>query len=235
MTRTLQQLKESVERLIEQQGKYATVAAWIEDVFEMDEENNPTPYPIEIAEEVLYDVEDLDYIHSQILECIYDIISIVETSPKMNNKQQLLETEQQHNKLKKQLETPTIQEAKVGDTLEDGSIVIKKENGLALVVAPKSTEVQCQWSRQFTEVFDKLSSEGFVSSQWFIPSVEQLKLAYKVIPNEINNVLYWSSSENDQEKYIILAAGAFRVHNGIQHSLLNSYTLYVRSVRCISY
>jgi len=40
MNRTLQQLKESVDRLIEQQGANASCAAFIftkEDVFEMDE------------------------------------------------------------------------------------------------------------------------------------------------------------------------------------------------------
>jgi hypothetical protein len=77
------------------------------------------------------------------------------------------------NKLKEQLKeqkAPTIQEAKVGDTLEDGSILLKKGNGFALVVAPKSTEVQCPWTKQFSEVFDKLNSEGFIPSQWFVPT-----------------------------------------------------------------
>jgi C-terminal processing protease CtpA/Prc len=61
----------------------------------------------------------------------------------MNNMQELYQsiedTEQQLNKLKKlkelleQLKPDTIQEAKVGDTLEDGPVVLKKENGLALL------------------------------------------------------------------------------------------------------
>ena len=56
----------------------------------------------------------------------------------MNNMQELYQsiedTEQQLNKLKKLkelLEPDTIQEAKVGDTPEDGPIALKKENGLA--------------------------------------------------------------------------------------------------------
>ena len=167
-----------------------------------------------------------------------DIIGIVETTPKqMNNKQQLLqsiqETEAQLNKLKEQLEqqkAPTIQEAKVGDTLEDGSIVLKKENGLALVVAPKSTEVQCQWSKQFSEVFDKLNSKGFISSQWFIPTVEQLQLAYAVLPNEFNKQWYWSSSETT-------ASNACNVcyNVGTQGFSSKSGACCVRSVRCVSY
>ena len=100
--------------------------------------------------------------------------------------QSIQETEAQLEKLKKQLQTPTIQEAKVGDTLEDGSIVIKKENGLALLVAPESTEVRCRWTKEFPEVYLKLTEEGFIPSQWFIPSVEQLQLAYKVIPSEFD-------------------------------------------------
>jgi hypothetical protein len=166
----------------------------------------------------------------------YDIVSIVETSPKqMNNKQQLLQsikdTEQQLEKLKKQLtqKAPTIQEAEVGDVLEDGSIVIKKENGLALVVAPKSTEVKCQWTKQFSEVYSKLNHFGFIPSQWFVPTVEQLALAYKVIPDEFNKEWYWSSSEyNASTSWIINSKG------GTQFSL-KSHNCHVRSVRCISY
>lgn len=154
----------------------------------------------------------------------------------MNNNQQLLksiqETEEQLNRLKEQLnkKTPTIQEAVVGDTLEDGSILIKKENGLALVVAPKSTEVRCKWSKEFSEVFDKLNSEGFNPSQWFIPSVEQLKLASKVIPDEFDNDWYWSSSEINAS----IACNVF-FNNGTQNCNCKINTICVRSVRCVSY
>jgi hypothetical protein len=136
-----------------------------------------------------------------IMRSEYDIVSIVETSPKQMNNKQLLQsikdTEQQLEKLKKQLtpKAPTIQEAEVGNVLEDGSIVIKKENGLALVVAPKSTEVKCKWTKQFSEVYSKLNHFGFIPSQWFVPTVEQLALAYKVIPDELDMEWYWSSRE----------------------------------------
>ena len=154
----------------------------------------------------------------------------------MNNKQQLLQsiqdTEQQLAKLKGQLnkKTPTIQDAEVGDTLEDGSIVLKKENGLALVVAPKSTEVKCKWSRQFSEVFEQLASHGFIPSQWFIPTVEQLQLAYAVLPNEFNKQWYWSSSETT-------ASNACNVcyNVGTQGFSSKSGACCVRSVRCVSY
>lgn len=73
MARTLQQLKESVERLIEQQGNDAPVAAFIftnEDVFVMDEDNNPDYVSREIAETVLDNVEDYDYIFTEIFNII---------------------------------------------------------------------------------------------------------------------------------------------------------------------
>jgi hypothetical protein len=149
----------------------------------------------------------------------------------MDNKQQLLQsikdTEAQLNKLKEQLEAqkaPTIQEAKVGDTLDDGSIVLKKENGLALVVAPKSTQVKCQWTKQFSEVFDKLSSEGFNPSQWFIPSVEQLQLYL----DYSFKGWFWTSSELD-------ANHASGVSNGSLYNFNKCATICVRAFRCISY
>jgi len=154
----------------------------------------------------------------------------------MNTKQQLLksiqETEEQLVKLKEQLnkKTPTIKDAEVGDVLEDGSIVLKKENGLALVVAPKSTEVHCKWSKEFSEVYDKLYSEGFTPSQWFIPSVEQLKLAYKEIPDEFNKKCYLSSSESN-------ASSACFVDflNGVHCNYSIRNTSSIRAFRCISY
>jgi hypothetical protein len=73
MARTLQQLKESIERLIEQQGPDAPVAAYIftnEDVFKMDEDGNPDPVPLEIAEKVLDNVDSYDYPYEIIFDCI---------------------------------------------------------------------------------------------------------------------------------------------------------------------
>ena len=74
MARTLQQLKESVDRLIQQQGPDAPVAAFLftnEDVFTMDEECNEQYVPIETAEKVLDAVEsDYDYLYEEIFNCI---------------------------------------------------------------------------------------------------------------------------------------------------------------------
>lgn len=73
MARTLQQLKESIERLIEQQGADAPVAAYIftqEDVFKMDEDGNPESLSLEIAEKVLDNVDAYDYPYEVIFDCI---------------------------------------------------------------------------------------------------------------------------------------------------------------------
>ena len=73
MARTLEQLKQSIDNLIQQQGKDAPVAAFIftnEDVFVMDEDGNPDSVHREIAETVLDNVEDYDYIFTEIFNCI---------------------------------------------------------------------------------------------------------------------------------------------------------------------
>jgi hypothetical protein len=168
---------------------------------------------------------------------IIEISEIVKIDKTMStNKQQLLQaigdTEQQLEKLKEQLnaQAPTIQNARVGDTLEDGSIVLKKENGLALVVAPIATEVSCQWSKDFPEVFDRLAGLGFIPSQWFVPTVGQLMLAYRVIPGEFSKEIYWSSSDYS-------ASGAYLVFfdNGGQYKITKSDPSLVRAFRCVSY
>jgi hypothetical protein len=185
-------------------------------------------YPFEM--EVLWGIEtwtaEGNYVHGA--ECPMDIVMIVKTQPKLQLLQSIKDTEEQLAKLKEQLkEAPTIKDAEVGDTLEDGSIVIKKENGLALLIAPKSTEAKCKWSKEFSEVFDQLASQGFNKSQWFVPTVDQLKLAFKVIPDEFNNE-YWSSCDKN-------AFRALCVFIGNQYNVVKENTFRVRAFRCVSY
>jgi len=76
MARTLQQLQESITRLIDQQGPDAPVAAFIftmNDVFLMDEDTlEETPLPVDVCADVLNEVEDSDYICEQVFEMIDD-------------------------------------------------------------------------------------------------------------------------------------------------------------------
>jgi hypothetical protein len=83
----------------------------------------------------------------------------------------------------------------VGDVLPDGSIVVYKEEAELLIAAPKETEVRCQWSEDFAQVFEKLSRHGFNSVEWFIPNVGQLRLAYLHNKKAFSATFYWSSTE----------------------------------------
>jgi hypothetical protein len=77
MNRTLQQLKESVEKLIEQQGADASCAAFIftkEDVFEMDDDGNEVYCEAKITNKVLNDLDETDYILEKAFDCIEDYI-----------------------------------------------------------------------------------------------------------------------------------------------------------------
>jgi hypothetical protein len=78
MARTLQQLQESITRLIDQQGPDAPCAAFIftmEDVFLCDEDTlEETPLPVDVCADVLNEVEDSDYICEQVFEMIDDEI-----------------------------------------------------------------------------------------------------------------------------------------------------------------
>ena len=79
MNRTLQQLKESVERLIEQQGADASCAALIftkEDVFNLDDDGNPVYCSEEIVDQVLDDLDGTDYLIEKAFECIEDYIRV---------------------------------------------------------------------------------------------------------------------------------------------------------------
>jgi hypothetical protein len=150
----------------------------------------------------------------------------------LQSKIQELESELQQFKqqLSNYKDHPTIQEASVGDVLEDGCIVLQKSNGLALLVSPKSTEVRTTWSREFPEVFNKLEEEGFNPSQFFIPTKEQLNLAYKTIPQHFASALYWSSTE------FTATVACFQLFtNGTILYITKSNALCVRAFRCVTY
>ena len=124
----------------------------------------------------------------------------------------------------------TIETASVGDVLEDGSIVLQKSNGLALLVAPSSTEVEATCSKEFAEVFEKLKEQGFNPSQWFIPTKEQLILAYETIPNEFSATFYWSSTEFNATNACFVY---FTI--GIAFNVFKSNACCVRAFRCVTY
>jgi hypothetical protein len=145
------------------------------------------------------------------------------------------ETEEQLASLRKQLEQPefpTLAEAKPGDKLENGCIVVHKfsEVRLALIAAPESTERFCEWSKEFSDVFDCLVERGFDKSQWFIPTVGQLNLAYKNCSEHFSAPLYWSSDEASSTSSCLVS-----FNNGSQDTASKTFTLCVRAFSLVSY
>ena len=74
--KTLSQLKQRIDQLIENQGEESPVAAFIytkEDVVQYDGDFNEVEIEDNtIIEDVLYNVEDTDYIYTQIQDIIDD-------------------------------------------------------------------------------------------------------------------------------------------------------------------
>jgi len=73
---TLSQLKQRIDKLIETQGEESPVAAFIytkEDVVQFDDDGNEVEIEDNrIIEDVLYNVEDTDWIYTQIQDSIDD-------------------------------------------------------------------------------------------------------------------------------------------------------------------
>jgi len=80
MNYSLSELKDRVNKLIEQQGEDAQCAAWIytrEDVFEIDEKGDEVYYyekDIDLVNDVLADTGGSDYTYQIIQETIDDAI-----------------------------------------------------------------------------------------------------------------------------------------------------------------
>ena len=85
MYRTLSELRDSINQMIESQGEDAGCAAFVftqNDVFEYNEETNQEEYfPSLFTQDVLCDVGGSDYIYEQIGEVIDDAISLRKQLP----------------------------------------------------------------------------------------------------------------------------------------------------------
>ena len=85
MFRTLSELRNSINNLIEQQGEDAPVAAFVftqHDVFEFNEDTNQDDYfPSLFTQDVLADVGGSSYIYEQVGEMIDDAISLRKKLP----------------------------------------------------------------------------------------------------------------------------------------------------------
>lgn len=157
------------------------------------------------------------------------------------NKEQIAakikETEEQLACLRKQLEEPeypTLADSKPGDKLKDGCIVVHKMEDIrmALIAAPIETAVYYKWSKEFSEVFECLSGQGFNMSQWFIPTVDQLRLAYSNCKEHFAARFHWSSTEASSA-----LSYSYGVHfnSGRPDAINKSNSSYVRAFSLSSY
>ena len=89
MYRTLSELRDSINRLIESQGENAGCAAFVftqNDVFEFNEETNQDDYFSTLfTQDVLCDVGGCDYIYEQVAEVIDDAIRLRKKLPLYSN------------------------------------------------------------------------------------------------------------------------------------------------------
>ena len=70
MTRTLAELRQAVEQLIQRQGENAPVAAWIytkDDVFDYPDGAEVTD---DVANKVIESLDQYDHIYTEIFDCI---------------------------------------------------------------------------------------------------------------------------------------------------------------------
>ena len=73
MTRTLAELRQQIDNLIQQQGENASVAAWIytkEDVLDYPDEG--VTVTEEVADKVINNLDQCDYIYTEIFDRIDD-------------------------------------------------------------------------------------------------------------------------------------------------------------------
>lgn len=71
MTRTLAELRQQIERLIQRQGEQSPVAAWIytkEDV--LDYPDDEVTVTEEVATKVINNLDQYDHIYTEIFDCI---------------------------------------------------------------------------------------------------------------------------------------------------------------------
>ena len=79
MNYTLKELKDRVNKLIEEQGEDADCGAWIytkEDCYLIDQDDNieyPALHNPELAERIFDEVGNNDYIYQIIQECVDDV------------------------------------------------------------------------------------------------------------------------------------------------------------------
>lgn len=108
----------------------------------------------------------------------------------------------------------TVKNSLVGDTLDDGSIIIKKDAGMAILMSPSSTEFIDSWVVIKSNVKSKFQEAGLKANEWFIPSADILQLAWdKCGAKEFSTgCFYWTSTELTEQSAVSLLAGVGNQH-----------------------
>jgi hypothetical protein len=119
-----------------------------------------------------------------------------------------------------------VSDTRVGDELEDGSIVLVKGDNHAIVVCPKEREFVAGWSDVMSRAWI-----GNFDPEWFIPSKDLLLLAHKQIPLFFGgNHRYWSSSE-----FNFLDAHAVNVRQNYDEVVPKLFRFSVRPFRVLTF
>ena len=128
----------------------------------------------------------------------YNTFNSTETMNSQQLQAEIQKTQEQLKKLQEKLESSkvTIENAQPGDIFSDGCVVVERYKDSILIAAPKETEVRCEWTPDFPDVFTSLKDHGFIPCQWYIPPKEELQLAYKNCRQRFSTTRYWSSTED---------------------------------------
>jgi hypothetical protein len=119
-----------------------------------------------------------------------------------------------------------VSDTRVGDVLEDGSIVLVKGDNHAIVVCPKEREFESSWTHIMCRAWI-----GNFDPEWFIPSKDLLLLAHKQIPQFFGgNHSYWSSSE-----FNFLDAHAVNVGQNYDDVVPKLFRFKVRPFRVLTF
>jgi len=146
--------------------------------------------------------------------------------------QKITELESELQEFKSQLNNYseiTLENSKPGDTLSNGTVVIHKECNRILIAAPKETVVYSKWTPEFPEVFESLKSHGFIPSQWHVPTIQEMRLAYENAKESFSAANYWSSAETSATCGCILYFGYGNTYGGTKPN-----TFCVRAFRWVT-
>ena len=117
------------------------------------------------------------------------------------------------------------------------SRIICKSSGVAIIVAPSSTEVTRTWYCREDAVttagsITGLTTSAFSSTGWFVPCFGQLQTGYscRSFWDSYSSTTYWSSTNTNAN-----LAAIVDFSNGYTGNSNKAYYFCVRAFRCVTY